>query len=496
MTNQPEQSSIPPEATTSKVASPKATHLRRGVVRSDLIAFVILLAFVAVVAAVDRFLNPALEGPGLILIGVVLALAPAALWLFMFYRLDAAEPEPVSDVAKIFVVGLALASAIGIPLTSQLFRIQDWLFRDTPTTVLGAVFIIGGVEAFIVYASVRFFIYDAPEFDERSDGVIYGTAAGIGYATALNLQFILSNQGVALGPGELYVAEVALAHAALGGLLGYFLGKSKMQREPVWWLALGFVLAAVLNGLFYLLRGQLETGDIAIGAAGGAAGGLPSLGGLLISGAMAIVMSALAAFLITRDVRLTLAGRMPLRELDPEAHDRLANRLVLGAFIVTLAIGALTWNSAVNSTIAFDAGGVRGAYPAYFSKSNTEGDLLHVIDQQGSGAEFSISAAPVAQDQTLAEAATLLTVDRAGKYAVYKVLESAETTVNGKQALMQRYTYVESGGLGRTPPQIREGIDYIVFSNGQSIIATLISTPDALRDVTPLFTRFINSLSF
>src|SRR5690606_11624478 len=125
-------------------------------------------------------------------------------------------------------------------------------------------------EAFIIFATVRYFIFDSSEFDERTDGVIYGTAAGLGYATALNLQFILSNGGAALGSGEIFVAEVALAHAAFGGLLGYFLGRAKLEQEPVWWLPLGLVLASLLNGLFLILRGQLDSGSIEFsGQAGG-----------------------------------------------------------------------------------------------------------------------------------------------------------------------------------------------------------------------------------
>jgi RsiW-degrading membrane proteinase PrsW (M82 family) len=469
--------------------APKAAYQRKGVLRSDLIAIIVLLLFVAVVVMVDRLLKPALSGPLLLIVGVALALVPALLWLYMFYQLDQAEPEPVSDVTKIFVVGLALASAIGIPLTNQLFRVQDWLERDTTTRLLGSIFIIGSVEAFIVFATVRFFIYHQPEFDERADGVIYGTAAGLGYATALNLQFILSSGGAALGPAEIYVAEVALAHAALGGLLGYFLGKAKMQREPTGWLALGFGLAALLNGLFYVLRNSFETGSISVGANSE----LPSFAGVLLSGVAAIVMSALAAFLIRRDVRLTLEGRMPARSADADVGERQSTQWVLATFAVTLIIGALVWNGAVNGTTAFDKEGVRGAYPAYYTVSKVKGELLHVSDALGTGAEFSIVTTP--GGGTVQDAATLLTVERAGKYAVYKVLDSAPATVNGKAALMQRFTAVDAGGLGRAAPQMRDGIDYILVNGGRSTVITLLAAPDKMQDVTPLFKRFVESLS-
>ncbi len=495
MANQPAPGAAPlSPAPQSATLPPKAAYHRKGVVRSDLVAFAILFVFVAAVVAVDQLLKPALQGPELMLAGIVLALAPAGLWLFMFYQLDSVEPEPVGDVAKIFIVGLALAAAVGIPLTNDFFRVQDWLYRDMPTTVLGAVFIVGSVETFIVYATVRYFIYDEPDFDERSDGVIYGTAAGIGYATALNLQFILSNGGAALGSGEIYVAEMALAHAAFGGLLGYFLGKEKMQHEPPWFLALGFVFAASLNGLFLLLRGQLETGTISITPTG-ATSALPSMGGLLLSGAVAVLMSAAAAFLIARDVRLTLAGRMPPRAADASAHDRLANLLVLVTFVTMLLVGAVSWNSAVNGTTPFTTSLVRGAYPSYFSQAGRPGQLFHVVNQQGSGEEYLITASPAAAGQTLEQTATLLTVDRARRYAAYKVLESSRASVAGKQALMQRYDYVDSGGFGHTPLQVHEGIDYIVNSNGQNIVISLLSTPDTLRGATPQFMRFVHSLS-
>jgi RsiW-degrading membrane proteinase PrsW (M82 family) len=470
---------------------PKASYHRKNVVVSDLIAFIGLLVFVAIVVAIDRLLKPALDAYGLLLvIGVALALVPAFLWMFMFYQLDSAEPEPVTDVAKIFIIGLALASAVGIPLTDQLFRVHDWLYRDPLTTVLGSIFVIGGVEAFIVFATVRFFIYDEPEFDERCDGVVYGTAAALGYATALNLQFILSNRGAALGPGEIYVAETALAHAALGGLLGYFLGKAKMQHEPVWWMSLGFVIAMILNGLFYLLRGQVE--ETSAGFFSG--GQLPSFAGLLLSGALAVIMSGLSAFLIRRDVQLTLAGRMPARAADADVGDARSTWMVARVFGLTLVLAVLVWNGAVNTTTAFVNDGVSGAYPAYFTPSARPDELLHVTDTLGSGAEFAISASPADTGLVLQDIATLITADRGSRYAVYKILESDKATVGGAQTLRLRFTYVDTGGLGRSAPQMKQGIDYVLIKGGRAVVITLVTTPEKMQDLTPLFTRFVNSL--
>jgi RsiW-degrading membrane proteinase PrsW (M82 family) len=469
----------------------KATYKRSGVWRSGAVAVVGLLLFVAAVVALDTFLQPDLTGPLLLLTGVGLAIIPAALWLIFFYQQDRLEPEPVGQVARMFVIGLALAGAIGIPVTDQLFRVQEWLYRDDLTTLLGSIFVIGAVEAFIIFATVRYFIFDSAEFDERTDGVIYATAAGLGYATALNLQFILANGGAALGTGEIFVAEVALAQAAFGGLLGYFLGRAKLEREPVWWLSAALVLTAVLNGVFNVLRGQFDSGTITIGTQ---SGGFPFLTGLLLAGGLAVSVTLVVSFLINRDIARSLRDQQPAATSDPTVGDRQANYAVIGSFVVLLLIGGLAWNNAVNRTKSFDLNGFRGVYPAYYSDATGAGDVLRVADTSGAGAEFAIVTLEAGQDVDSAEAQ--LTAERSTDYLLYKVLSQSTAVVNGKNASVQRFAYVEPNGLTGALPQVREGLDYIFAEGGQTVVVTLLTTPDDRASVEPLFARFLNHLSF
>ena len=468
----------------------KATYKRKGVWRSEVWGIVALIVFVAAIVALDTALKPDFTRAGLMLAGVVLASVPALVWLFVFYQQDRLEPEPVGHVARMFVVGLALAGAIGIPLTDQLFRVQDWLYLDTSTTILGSVFLIGGIEAFVIYATVRYFIFDSAEFVERTDGVIYGTAAGLGYATALNLQFILGSGGAALGPGEIYVVEVALAHAAFGGLLGYFLGRARLEQEPAWWLPLGLIITAVLNGAFNLLRGQLETGTF------GAQGDVPSFAGLLLAGGLAVVVAGLLYVLVNRDIGRTLSGKQPAGTSDPAKGDRQANYAVVGAFAALLIVGALVWNGAVNGVTPFEKDGFRGSYPATFGTATAEGDVLRVVDNLGTGAEFAIATRALEAGQDPKAIASQLGGERSTDYALYKVTESSNASVSGKTALMQRFSLVDAQGLSGALPQVMEGIDYIFIESGRAVVVTLLSPSDSLADVEPLFARFLNGLSF
>ena len=471
----------------------KATYARAGFWRTGLIAVIGLLVFVGAVVALDAVLQPRLGGVALVLVGIVLAIVPAALWLTFFYQQDRLEPEPVGNVARMFVIGLALASAIGIPLTDQLFGVQDWQYTNALTQWLASIFVTGAVEAFVIFATVRYFIFDLPEFDERTDGVIYGTAAGLGYATALNLQFILGNGGAALGSGEVFVAEVALAHAAFGGLLGYFLGRAKLEQEPIWWLAGGLVLASVLNGLFLVLRGELDPSGFTLG---GQASGLPTFSGLLLAGGLAVVVTGVVTWLINRDITRSLSGKQPPATKDPTIGDRQANLAVMGTFAVLLLIGAFVWNNAVNRFTAFDVGGFQGSYPANFGQATGEGDVLRVVDRLGTGAEFAIQTTPAEANWDTKTVGALLAAERADQYVLYKVLSSGQTTVNGKPALTQQFAYVDPRGLTGAAPEVQEGIDYLFVEDGQAIIITMLSTPDDLAEVEPLFARFLNGLQF
>ena len=472
----------------------KATYKRSGFWRTGIVAVIGLLIFVAAVVALDTYLAPQLTGIPLLLVGLLLALVPAVLWLLFFYQQDRLEPEPVANVARMFVVGLALAGAIGVPLTDEFFHIQDWLYAGGGvSTFLGSVFVIGAVEALVIFATVRYFIFDSPEFDERTDGVIYGTAAGLGYATALNLAFILSNGGSALGSGEVFVAEVALAHAAIGGLLGYFLGRAKLEQEPVWWLPVGVVLAALLNGLFIVARGQLDPSTVSFTSDGA---GLPSFAGLLVAGLMAVVIAGLVSYLINRDIVRSLGGKQPPATVDPTVGDRQANYAVWLTFGLLLLIGAVTWYMVTGRSEPVQAAGLQGSYPAQFTDTTGDGELLHLSDTLGTSAEFVVTSPIVEGEATAERIASQLAADRGTTFNLYKVLSSDTVVINGRTALSQEFAYVDNNGLTGAAPEVHQGLDYIFVENGRPYVVTLLSTPDEQAEAEPLFARFLNSLAF
>jgi len=230
-------------------------------------AGIVQIVGVGVVSAIIAFLAGRL-GPldptMLIFVGVILAIVPSAIWLYFFYRQDRLEPEPKTRIVAVFLVALLLTGGLGVPLILDWFRLPTWAVNDSITSLLASILIVGFTWQAITYAAVRLVVYDTPEFDERMDGIVYGTVAGLGVATLLNLNYVIANGGVALGPGVIHVMTTALAQASFSGLLGYFMAEAKFEHKPVWWVPLGLFIAAVLNGLFSWLLSEISANGLTV----------------------------------------------------------------------------------------------------------------------------------------------------------------------------------------------------------------------------------------
>jgi RsiW-degrading membrane proteinase PrsW (M82 family) len=236
----------------------RACRQRGGVWQADVASIGLLLLFVLLIFGLERWLQPQFSTTSLLVTGVLIAIIPAAVWLFFFYRRDRLEPEPKHMVFRLFLLGALLASAVGMPVLDNLFAIPDWLYSSPVWAhLLGSFLLVGFVQEFLVYTAVRFTVYSSQEFDEATDGIVYATAAGIGYATLQNIVFVIASGGVALGTGSVYIVLNTLAHASFAGVIGYFLGRQKFEERPLWWMPVGLTAAAALNASFFYFRGTL-----------------------------------------------------------------------------------------------------------------------------------------------------------------------------------------------------------------------------------------------
>ena len=278
----------------------KATGNRRGLWLATGASIAGLLLFVVGVNLLVQATGLTLRGWPLTLAGVILALIPAGLWLIVFYAQDRLEPEPKGYVLGLFGLGALLALTIAIPLTRDLLPLPAIAglgsARDIIIALAHAIFIVGFIQEFLKYAAVRYTIFRSPEFDERVDGIIYGAAAGLGFASALNLHYIISSGGALLGQAALRATVTALAQASFSGVAGYFLGRARFERMGKAWLPLGLCLAAVLNGCVTFLLGEVSTSGLTF----------TPWRGLILAAGVAILAFGALLVLIRRDNAATL----------------------------------------------------------------------------------------------------------------------------------------------------------------------------------------------
>lgn len=233
-------------------------HARPSFWRAGVVQIVGMALFAGVLYGLAQFLGP-IDRTTRILIGLFLAVVPTALWMWYFYRQDHLEPEPKTRIGTVFIIALLLTDFLGLRLVYGWFGVRQWAAVDTITSLLSTVLIQGFTFMAIMYIAVRVGVYTTEEFDERMDGIIYGTVAGLGVATLLNLRYIIDNEGVAIGPGVINTVTTALAHASFGGLMGWFMAEAKFAHKPVWWVPLGVALAALLDGLFIWTIGEVSS---------------------------------------------------------------------------------------------------------------------------------------------------------------------------------------------------------------------------------------------
>ena len=233
-----------------------------GFWRAGVIQIAGMAIFSLVVAAIAGNLGP-LDRTALLVLGLFLALVPSALWLWYFYRQDRLEPEPKTYIGLVFVAALVLTDFLALRVINDWFQVSEWAPTNTWTSLGASILINGFILQACMYIAVRL-VYGSSEFDERMDGIVYGTVAGLGAATLLNLHYIIDNEGVALAPGVINVVTTALAQASFGGLMGWFMAEAKFTHRPIWFVPLGFSCAAILNGLFSWLINEVSAAGLAV----------------------------------------------------------------------------------------------------------------------------------------------------------------------------------------------------------------------------------------
>jgi RsiW-degrading membrane proteinase PrsW (M82 family) len=184
-------------------------------------------------------------------IALVLAVVPSALILRYFVRRDQ-FPEPRRAIAITFAWGVgSIVPAVILALVLLLAidaafgdRVTDPWLRGAGIAYFGAAM----PEELFKFAVLYFYCRRLNDFDEPMDGIVYGVAASLGFATLENILYVVD------GGFEIALVRAFTAvpgHALLGVIMGFYFGLAHFEQERrqlLLWAA--YLSPVIFHGLY------------------------------------------------------------------------------------------------------------------------------------------------------------------------------------------------------------------------------------------------------
>jgi protease PrsW len=232
-------------------------------------------------------------------LSALLAVAPLPVLLAAVLSLDRLEPEPKLNLAFAFAwgAGVAIVAAIALTLVGQqLFARAGYgsaVVEDVGSVVLAPV-----IEEALKGSALLLLLRRRAEIDGLTDGIVYASMAGLGFAAVENVGYYLlafgeNGAGAAM---QLFVVRGLidpLGHPIYTSMIGLGVAYALTRRGAARYAAipLGYLAAVFLHGLW---NGSATTGSL-----------------YWLGGAYLVIMAALVMLIVVTVVeRRQLVARM------------------------------------------------------------------------------------------------------------------------------------------------------------------------------------------
>jgi len=190
---------------------------------------------------------------------ILIAFAPGIFWLWFIYRWDRYQPEPRWLVIRTFLWGMVIVIPIAVvefllllggPGSESIIQIGQG--TGSLGNIAYTAFIVAGMtEELGKFLVVRLSIYKSPYFDDSTDGIIYGSAVALGFATLENIGYTFSyGWEIILARGPIST----FAHVLFSVIWSYPLALRKIEYpRAARYLWLGLLGSMLAHGFFDFL---------------------------------------------------------------------------------------------------------------------------------------------------------------------------------------------------------------------------------------------------
>ncbi|MDR7455981.1 MAG: PrsW family glutamic-type intramembrane protease [Armatimonadota bacterium] len=278
-----------------------------------------------------------MSGTGLLVTAVLVTVVPVLIYLWILWRVDRYEKEPVTLLAVALAGGAVVAplltalaqSVLGIP--TSIFPALFQIYPFAHPNLAGAVVeeLAKGAVILTVYVLVPH------EFDNTLDGVVYGATVGAGFALAESVVYLSDLASLAAAAnleagffGAILVS--GLTHCVFGAIFGAALGyvrEASPSGGARWWIPIAGLAAAALYH-----AGYVAVGAAGLAGVGGLTGLLLGLGRRLADVGGLVLVGVIVAWAWSRErgvLRWALATEAP-EVIAPDELEALAQGRMTG----------------------------------------------------------------------------------------------------------------------------------------------------------------------
>jgi RsiW-degrading membrane proteinase PrsW (M82 family) len=181
---------------------------------------------------------------GLVIFALAFSILVALFWLKRFRKMDKYEKEPERLIY--FTFGAGALAIVPSAILESFVDVSSFSGSPPLPNLFVAFLWVGIVEEFFKYLAVRLIAYRSNQFNEVMDGMIYMISAALGFAAAENVGYMM---GFGFFVGFLRAVLSYLGHVSFSAILGYYLGKAKIEGKGNW-LWIGFIWAISLHWLY------------------------------------------------------------------------------------------------------------------------------------------------------------------------------------------------------------------------------------------------------
>jgi len=175
------------------------------------------------------------------------AVVPSALLLGLFYFRDN-FPEPPRTLFTTFFLGVLAVAPIWGYIQLHHWYLGELTLEPYIKGLYRAFTLAALPEELCKFAILMWFVRKHSDFDEPMDGLVYGSAASLGFATLENLIY------VDVGGWNTAIARATTAvplHAMLGALMGDYIARSKFEpQRQVSLLVRALLYPLILHGMY------------------------------------------------------------------------------------------------------------------------------------------------------------------------------------------------------------------------------------------------------